>query len=253
MEKAIKDGKESAVSANTFVPIAAGLKMASFTFNNWADMASNNTGKKFTKEDLAADGTGGNKSIVVGKNADTPTTIFKDGAATLGFTKGTTNTKIYYSATLGNTTDLRYYSTSKTIFSVEAGNEIVAAVVNGGELNNYESWGKTKPSSFTNCQCTMFPKSNKNWFLLMEKDDSIEPATTMSFTAGQDSSDKNYTGYLAHVYIFYRESGAGVADVMVDENAPVEYYNLQGVRVNAPENGIFIRRQGNKVEKIMVK
>lgn len=45
----------------------------------------------------------------------------------------------------------------------------------------------------------------------------------------------------------------GVEDVTVDENAPVEYYNLQGVRVDNPENGIYIRRQGSKVSKVLVK
>lgn len=45
----------------------------------------------------------------------------------------------------------------------------------------------------------------------------------------------------------------GVEDVTVDENAPVEYYNLQGVRVDNPENGIYIRRQGSKVSKVLVR
>lgn len=35
--------------------------------------------------------------------------------------------------------------------------------------------------------------------------------------------------------------------------APVEYFNLQGVRVANPENGIFIRRQGNTVTKVVVR
>ena len=35
-------------------------------------------------------------------------------------------------------------------------------------------------------------------------------------------------------------------------NATVEYYNLQGIRVANPSNGIFIRRQGNKVDKILI-
>ena len=35
-----------------------------------------------------------------------------------------------------------------------------------------------------------------------------------------------------------------------DTNAPVEYFNLQGIRVANPENGIFIRRQGNQVSKV---
>ena len=33
----------------------------------------------------------------------------------------------------------------------------------------------------------------------------------------------------------------------------VQYYNLQGVRVANPENGLYIRRQGSKVEKVLLK
>lgn len=40
------------------------------------------------------------------------------------------------------------------------------------------------------------------------------------------------------------------ADFEADPNAPVEYFNLQGIRVANPENGIFIRRQGNKATKV---
>lgn len=46
--------------------------------------------------------------------------------------------------------------------------------------------------------------------------------------------------------------GAGVADIKTDENAPVEYFNLQGVKVASPEKGVFIRRQGKNVSKIIV-
>lgn len=39
-----------------------------------------------------------------------------------------------------------------------------------------------------------------------------------------------------------------------DENAPVEYYNLQGIRLSEPAAGqIVIRRQGSKVSKIVVR
>ena len=37
------------------------------------------------------------------------------------------------------------------------------------------------------------------------------------------------------------------------ENVPVEYYDLNGVRVENPSNGLYIRRQGDKVEKIEIK
>lgn len=49
------------------------------------------------------------------------------------------------------------------------------------------------------------------------------------------------------------DPSAGIADVIVDENAPVEYFNLQGVRVANPENGLYIRRQGNKATKVFIK
>lgn len=35
-----------------------------------------------------------------------------------------------------------------------------------------------------------------------------------------------------------------------NDNAPVEFYNLQGIRVENPSNGIFIRRQGDKTTKV---
>lgn len=46
---------------------------------------------------------------------------------------------------------------------------------------------------------------------------------------------------------------SGIDAIEADTNAPVEYYNLQGVRVANPESGLYIRRQGNKVAKILVK
>lgn len=46
---------------------------------------------------------------------------------------------------------------------------------------------------------------------------------------------------------------SGVEGVVADdENAPVEYFNLQGVRVAADQPGIYIRRQGSNVEKVSI-
>lgn len=50
------------------------------------------------------------------------------------------------------------------------------------------------------------------------------------------------------------EGNAGVDNVIVDDaNAPVEYYNLQGVRIAEPSNGLYIRVQGAKTEKVVIK
>ncbi len=42
-----------------------------------------------------------------------------------------------------------------------------------------------------------------------------------------------------------------LTEINADANAPVEYFNLQGIRVANPENGVFIRRQGNTVTKVV--
>lgn len=45
---------------------------------------------------------------------------------------------------------------------------------------------------------------------------------------------------------------AGINNIVIDNNdSPVEYYNLQGIRIAEPTKGIYIRRQGNKIEKII--
>ena len=49
---------------------------------------------------------------------------------------------------------------------------------------------------------------------------------------------------------------AGVAEIVIDdENTPVEFYNLNGVRVNSDNlvPGLYIRRQGAKASKIIVR
>lgn len=45
---------------------------------------------------------------------------------------------------------------------------------------------------------------------------------------------------------------SAVTEIAVDENAPVEYYNLQGVRVSNPK-GLVIRKQGSKVTKTIIR
>lgn len=47
--------------------------------------------------------------------------------------------------------------------------------------------------------------------------------------------------------------GSGIKNTLDTLNAPVEYYNLSGVRVSNPQNGIFIRRQGGKATKVVIK
>lgn len=49
------------------------------------------------------------------------------------------------------------------------------------------------------------------------------------------------------------DSTTGADSIDIDNNTPAVYYNLQGVEVTNPENGIFIKKQGNKVTKVYIK
>lgn len=55
------------------------------------------------------------------------------------------------------------------------------------------------------------------------------------------------------VFTYTDMSGAAVDGIEADDNAPVEYYNLQGMKVKGDEPGIYVRRQGAKTSKVIVK
>ncbi len=79
----------------------------------------------------------------------------------------------------------------------------------------------------------------------------VEQTWTVPAGEAVDVTVQNTNG--CHIYYIDVVDPSGVSGIEADENAPVEYYNLQGVRVANPENGIFIRRQGKKVTKVMMK
>lgn len=66
-------------------------------------------------------------------------------------------------------------------------------------------------------------------------------------------SGKALRWHLDNIKVYAAGEGSGVAEIETDENAPVEYYNMQGIRVSNPENGLYIVKQGNKVSKRYIK
>ena len=73
-------------------------------------------------------------------------------------------------------------------------------------------------------------------------------------TSGTTANVYHFVGGVrAAMYTFEVPSVAtAIESVAVDANAPVEYYNLQGVKVANPENGLFIKKQGNKATKVIL-
>lgn len=99
-----------------------------------------------------------------------------------------------------------------------------------------------------------YPEEGESiWFLVGGPDDgyylSFEGAERMIVGFAEATGDMTVTAVF---------SGASTAIEGIEadeENGPVEYFNLQGVRV-AAENlvpGVYVRRQGTKVQKVLVK
>lgn len=66
-------------------------------------------------------------------------------------------------------------------------------------------------------------------------------------------TSKTYDLYWGSMYesVLIWGQSSGVDNITIDQNAPAVYYNLQGVRVNNPANGVFVRVQNGKATKIV--
>ena len=105
------------------------------------------------------------------------------------------------------------------------------ATVEGYEREVLTSWPEGKTFTTGN---RWTPQEDTNEFVL----DNTAESGVVSF---------NYAE------IVYTSTGTGIEGINADNDAPVEYFNLNGMRVDNPTDGIFIRRQGSKVSKVVVK
>lgn len=53
--------------------------------------------------------------------------------------------------------------------------------------------------------------------------------------------------------ISYNNDGSGVDEIEAVGDGEAVYYNLQGVKVAEPENGLYIKVQGNKATKVLIR
>ena len=85
-----------------------------------------------------------------------------------------------------------------------------------------------------------FTARGNNVFNLLDGISTPKPSGWAILAARYDLPDAIFSGI------------ENVAADIDDSNAPVEYFNLQGVRVANPQNGLYIRRQGTRVDKVIL-
>ena len=225
---AMKDGCN-----NSPVAVAAyTIKVPADATFNFAKPATLTPAYPATKdgEGLEADGENGNMQAVVND------VVFSVGNVSVSSTntaeKGTP-AKIYYQAK-GDIQLRAYNGGSTTVKSTDANNNITKIVFT---YNN----GSTSANNVTAPEVGAWDK------------------TTCTWTGSAQEVVFNYKGsvQILTIEVFCAEGlTSGVDDVTVDneDNAPVEYYNLQGVRVENPAAGqLYIKRQGSKATKVIVR
>ena len=83
---------------------------------------------------------------------------------------------------------------------------------------------------------------------------------TQTLTLGSNDNKSvtitpNSTLRFSKITAYYTSSSTGINDIATidNDNTPVEYYNLQGVRVTSPTPGLYIRVQGKQATKVYLK
>ena len=58
----------------------------------------------------------------------------------------------------------------------------------------------------------------------------------------------NANGYIKTIM----PEDSGIENIFLDDNSPIEYYNMQGIRVTKPQKGLYLKKQGSKITKIIL-
>lgn len=103
----------------------------------------------------------------------------------------------------------------------------------------------------------VYPEGN-NWTFVNSGEISLEACEGKQIQIGflyNSTSEVAPTWEIKNLIVSgNQDENNGVEGIEIDVNAPVYYYNLQGVRVNNPvKGGLYIIRQGNKSTKAIVR
>lgn len=77
---------------------------------------------------------------------------------------------------------------------------------------------------------------------------------TLYVPVGTKTTYANAVAWNRFKNIVEDDTKTAISETLIDQSSyPVEYYNLQGVKITNPTNGIFIKKQGNKTQKVIIK
>ena len=132
--------------------------------------------------------------------------------------------------------------------------------------NSTANWSKVNCYIYGDNECneitgawpgTPMTFNGKYYEYVVETDGALNECNVI-FNNGSGDQTGNFVKIRNYgVYNLNGDTGvtSGVAKVGVDDaNAPVEYYNLQGIRISQPiSSGTYIVRKGNKASKVIIR
>lgn len=227
---AVKDGMlDSDVATATYTLKVAGQETATFDFTENGNALSLTT----STIDASKETTAGASNILTD-------VVFKNGPIELQIGKGEGSADPrWWIETADN--DIRAYKS----------NEIVVKVCEDGYRIESIEFSQITGSTSWAASWTVNPAdgtwNEKKW---------TAPVNTKLNLVNMTMGAASRIATVNVVYVEDPDAVAGIEDLDVDNsNAPVEYYNLQGIRISADNltPGIYIRRQGSDAVKILVK
>ncbi len=239
---AVKDGMTNSFPTyNEFVVAPENSTVvAKFDFTDFQSLTKGD-GTKLSSDDmsLAYPFTGTTKS----SDYDWTDASFVDNGYTITG-NGTATSQILVSGAYGLACEYYTLTTKHAGFVFEApeGKGVKGLFIQGSYSNSYKL-AADYPGTFSS---DAFNAANQLW--TAPDGEAVSTTSIVSNASGKRC--------MSRLYVLAEGTITGIDNIeagIFDENAPVEYYNLQGVRVAQPTNGVFIKRQGSKVSKLFVK
>lgn len=166
--------------------------------------------------------------------AEVPGVTFSNNGISVVTVDGSSTARLWKCGTQGHAVEYRVYNGATTTISAQEGLLIKSVEFTGAQLTAIQNNGVALDNA-----------TAATWT-------SAEGVKSVKFDCVTNGSYKRAD--IATVKVTFEKATEGVADIEFEENAPAEYYNLQGVRMNGELTpGLYIRRQGNKATKVIVK
>ncbi|MDE6718150.1 MAG: hypothetical protein K2J70_08160 [Muribaculaceae bacterium] len=127
--------------------------------------------------------------------------------------------------------------------AIKAGNSFKVADADWGAINYGAAEGES--DVFLDVEAGLVLKSNDNLTAKEECTGVVWVNLNEGSTYVLLTNDKDFVPEWG--------DNSAVATIAASNNVAVKYYNLQGVQVANPENGLFIAVKGDKVSKVLVK